>query len=209
MKRSAAVFFKLPRGGKVTNNPEVPAINGYRIREALKQWHNRRQIASTQYNTSLYYFEGEDHLPLVQVVKNFRLADENYAKLQELQQWYNARVMVETKNADGKPVMMSLSYAVKVLGGAGRIEKMWRDACSDKQDRYGSSYGRDRERDKDKEYAKRSVSIPEATNLVEAASRYSMFLRSEIARANNTSVNIGDDVTCPITPTQWRDLLGG
>jgi hypothetical protein len=192
----------------MVDNPEVPNINGYRIREAMKQWHNRRQIASTQYNNSLYYFEGEDNLPLDQVVKNFQQADENYAKLQELQQWYNARVIVDTKNADGKPVMMSLSYAVKVLGGAGRVEKMWRDACSEKQDRYGN-YGRDRERDKDKEYAKRSVSIPEATKRVEAASRYSMFLRSEIAKANNTSVNIGDDVTCPITLNQWKDLLGG
>jgi hypothetical protein len=178
-------------------------VNGYELREAMKRWNTLRNIAAAQHKDSIFVFEGDEALPLDKVVSNFIQADDAYSKLQEVQQWYNAQVPVNYKGLEGKVVTSTLAFAVKAVGGAGRIEKMWRDACAEKQDRYG--YRQERERDPSKTYAKRSVTIAEAMKKADAASKYAMTLRQTIARANTSMLEVG--AGCPITPAELEKLL--
>lgn len=180
-------------------------VNGYELREAMKRWNTLRNIAAAQHKDSIFVFEGDENLTLDKVVANFVEADNAYSKLQEVQQWYNGLVQVNYKGLDSKPVTSTLAFAVKAVGGAGRIEKMWRDACSEKQDRYGG-YRQERERDPSKTYAKRAVPIAEAMTKADAASKYAMTLRQAIARANTTQVEV--KTGCPITPEELARLLG-
>lgn len=164
-------------------------VNGFQIREALKRWEQRRKMADGQFRDSLHRFEGEQKRSPVEVIEAFRSADESYAKLQELQQWFNQQVKC---NVGGEE--QTLSYCVKIIGGAGRIEKLWRDACAKKRDRY-SYRDDDLTRSKDTEYATRAISVQEASEQAEKAGRFASQVRTALAVGNATNVDVSEFLT--------------
>jgi hypothetical protein len=88
---------------------------------------------------------------------------------------------------------MSLCKAIKLVGGAGRREKMWRKIAAPAKDRYGDS----REvRDKTHEMAKPTITQQQAAALATEAARWAGGLRAAIAVANATAVEreINDDL---------------
>jgi hypothetical protein len=159
-------------------------VNGHQLREALRRFDLLRSTASSQFNDSLYAFEEETKLSPVEVMEQFKNADNAYARIQEIQQWYNQNVQVKVGNEE-----FSLSLAVKLIGGAGRIEKMWRGTITKKEDRYG--YDRSNiQRERDTEYASRTYSEKDCLAQVQKAVRFSSDLRSAIARANSISLRL-------------------
>lgn len=194
--------------GLGANQGNIGNVNGYQIREALKRWNNARNLANQQFSSSVYVFANDEKLSLTEVARQYQEADENYARLQELQQWYNSRVTCEYRDMNGQRRNSTLALAVKLVGGAGRLEKIWRESCTEKTDRY--SYRGDLQRDKNTEYAQRSISVRDAMAQSEIASRYAMTLRQAIARANTTNVGL-DTTGCPISDlneSQLTRLLG-
>jgi hypothetical protein len=179
----------------------VRTVNGYTIREALKRWERQRTIASKLFNDCLYRFKDDTNKQSPQdVMQQFQQADTNYAKLQDIQQDYNRNTTV---TIGGEQMRMSL--AVKLIGGAGRIEKMWSDSLGhNKQDRY-SSYrsGEPLQRSKEVEYAVRQITEKECLQQVQFSSQYASNLRSAIALANTTSVTL-----TTITDQEFRTLFG-
>lgn len=158
-------------------------VTGYKLREALRNHRTLRDVHAARFNETLFQFEGSDAQSPQEVADAFRKADHAVAALEEAQQFYNQQVRVK---AGGET--MTLARAIKMVGGAGRLEKMWRSAAKDSgRDRY--SY-REMTRKSDEIVAKRMVSIDDSIKLATNAAQFASELRSAISEANATKVNI-------------------
>jgi hypothetical protein len=161
-------------------------LDGYKIRAALKRWDDARTLASQTFADSLYAFDGEEKRNPEEVAEQFQVADVFYASLQIIQAVYNQRMKVDFLSKK-----ISLAVAVKMIGGAGRVEKMWKDAVTGrKRDIYDDR--EQRRRDADTEYAKKTISQARAMEKANEASKLANQLRNGIARANTHAMIWGE-----------------
>lgn len=163
-------------------------VTGYQLREALKRWVMRRDTASKQFNETLFQFEEDknpsDFTPEA-VAGEFRKADEAVATIEAAQQAYNLKVSFKVQGQD-----MTLSYAVKRVGGAGRLDKMWRSAATDTgEDRYSI---RNKTRQEGERRAQKMIAPTKAMSIADEAARFAGALRAEIAKANATEVALAE-----------------
>tara|TARA_Y100000034_G_scaffold84193_1_gene100806 strand:- start:412 stop:942 length:531 start_codon:yes stop_codon:yes gene_type:complete len=161
-------------------------INGYQIRESIKRWLVQRDTFANQFRENLYAFEGEDKPSPRKVMESFDRADRSVARLEEIQQLYNQVVKCGVQDEQ-----VTLALCVKLVGGAGRRAKMWRDAGPGKKDRY-SYRDEGRERNKDTTYAARQVSVDDAVLYSTEASKYASALRNAIAKGNCEQIDCGE-----------------
>jgi hypothetical protein len=163
-------------------------VTGYKIKEALKLWTSRRDMAAKQFNDSIWQFE-DDNLGLSpqDISAMFAKADDAVAQLQSLQQYYNTQVEFEVA---GQP--MTLTYAVKKVGGAARMEKMWKTAAEDTGVDRGRWSTRELSRNVDSVHATRMVTTKEAVRISEKAAHEASLLRTAIAVANGVEKEIGE-----------------
>ena len=117
-------------------------ITGYQIRAALRGYELDRKVASQQFAESLYFFEGEKKGSSDDLMRRFVDAEERVAHLQVLQARYNLAVTVEVQGHTSRQ-KMTLHEAVKLVSGANRTEKMWRDAAHKKTKKRATYYGSD------------------------------------------------------------------
>jgi len=159
-------------------------VSGVQLRESLRRWVIRRDLAADKFKDSLFVFSDEMKFPFDRAAE-FTEADTNVAILQDAQQRYNQRNMIIV--GSGK---MTMSLAIKLVGGAGRYEKMWREAVKDTgRDRH--SYGDDRsKRDTSSEYATKTVSDESALGLADSSSKRASDLRTGIAIGNAREIEI-------------------
>lgn len=158
--------------------------NGYQIREAMKRWQVRKEIAAKKFPESLTRFEGDDKKSPKEVMAAFREAENAIADLQTAQQQYNIQVNVRPG--------LSLALAIKRLGGASRAEKMLKDALGGKgRDEFAYLDGMGH-RDKDAEYAKKAITEDELREELEKSTEATSSLREAIATANATQVELDD-----------------
>lgn len=158
-------------------------INGYQIRESIKRWIIQRDTFANQFRENLYVFEGEQKSSPVEVMKSFDRADRAIARLEEIQQLYN-----QTVKCDVQGEITTLALCVKLVGGAGRRAKMWRDAGPGKPEKYSYRDER-RERNRDTDYAQRQISVEDAVDYSTEAAKYASALRNAIAKGNCEMVN--------------------
>jgi len=162
-------------------------VNGYQLREAMKRWQTRKEIAAKKFPESLRKFADEDKKPPMEVLAEFKAAENAIATLQTAQQWYNLQVEVTQG--------MTLALAVKRLGGASRAEKILKDALGIKtRDAFDYLEGRT-SRDRDSEYAERTITDDELRNELEAATSETSELREAIATANATMFEFVEDLS--------------
>lgn len=157
-------------------------ITGYALREALKQHELRRDAASRSFNGTLKSFTDESKETPQAVMEVLRHAERCIARLQVAQMRYNLAVTVPGGT-------MLLAEAIKLIGGIGRAEKMWRTVAGPKEDRY-SSYHEEDVRDPTKIRASSTITVKEAVALAAATAKESSQLRESIAIANATSVEV-------------------
>ncbi len=143
-----------------------------------------RDVAAKKFKESLWKFKGESAETQTpkQVADEFERADNNVALLETAQQAYNLNVEVRL---GGKPY--SLSFAVKKVGGAGRLDKMWRVAATD-TGRF-SSY-REMSRKADEEYAEKTVTDSDAIKWSGRASQFASSVREAIATGNSKEITM-------------------
>ena len=160
-------------------------VTGFQLMYRLRELQDTRDIAGTQFNDCLYQFQadaGQKPSP-VELTRVYRECERKIATLQVAQAQYNLAVSVEVL---GDP--MTLHEAVKLVGGAGRIAKMWKDAAKKgAQPLYG--YG-EPSRDKDHEYARRTVSVQECLEHSTEASRWASALRQAVQLGNAAEIEI-------------------
>lgn len=160
-------------------------VTGITLREGMRKWQTRLEVAAKQFTESLWQFP-DDNRKLAsptELSKQFLEADEAIAAIQTAQQQYNLNNIMDFR---GKKI--SLAMAVKLIGGAGRHEKMWRSAATDSgRDKY--SY-RENTRKADDIHAERQVTVADAMRHAEEASSYASALRSVIALANAKEMEV-------------------
>ncbi len=160
-------------------------INGILLREALKRWERARTLAIASFQDSLWRFDGEQKPSPMEACEAFIKADTIHATLQDLQQRYNSAIEMEHLGNT-----ITLGVAVKMIGGAGRVEKMWTEAAAKPKNRYGFDDSMDRKRDKDAIYAIRSISVQDCVAISNKTSEIAAKLRSQIALANATMLDL-------------------
>jgi hypothetical protein len=168
----------------------MPEINGFQLREALKRWRIRRDVADKQFKDSLWGFADDKDRPKPEeIAANFSQADMAIARLQELQQQFNSKVTIDVQGRT-----FTLVLAIKLVGGAGRVENMWRSAATDtgRNERYGYSRA-EMTRKQDEEHAQRRYDQKEAIKFSDEAARYASALRAGIATGNAQKITVGEE----------------
>lgn len=163
-------------------------VNGYEIRNAIQRWEIRKDAAYNLFNDSLHIFEGQIKLSPDLVSTKITEAENAMAILQVAQSRYNLKVMLSVKITNDDNTVMTLCQAVKILGGAGRISKLWRESVSPKKDRYSYS-DNGLERDSGKERAKSVLDLETRMARANEKDIYASSLRAAIASGNATSID--------------------
>jgi hypothetical protein len=155
-------------------------VTGYQFREAIKAWELRKQAATSQFDQSLWAFEGEEKPSPADLADLFVKAEEAIARLQAFQARYNLSVVVDVLGTK-----MTLCQAVKLMGGAGRHEKMWRSAATSTGGGPFHFHAVATTRKTDEIHARRTVAVEDALARADRATKYASALRSAIALGNS------------------------
>jgi hypothetical protein len=158
---------------------------GYGLREAIKFHKLRSDEAAASFDGTLKAFADDKKDSPQTVVTRYLSAEACIARLQTAQAEYNLSVPV---TVDG--VTITLSEAIKRIGGLGRAEKMWRSVSNPKKDRYSSPY--EDSRDPTRETAKPTITTTEALALSSGTAKRASRLRAAIATANTVEVELKD-----------------
>lgn len=160
-------------------------VSGFQIREGLKVLEMRKGAIVSQFKPALYAFEDDDESEsAIDIAEAIKKAETDIASLQTAQAEYNLTVKVKVQ---GKEI--SLLQAVKLVGGAGRMEKSWKDAATVRR---RARYEREEEqtRSNDETYAKPTMTKAEALTKAMESSRYASALRAAIATGNQEKIEI-------------------
>jgi len=158
-------------------------VTGYKLQHAIREMTHVRDIAAQHFTEGLRVFEGDEYVHPVKAMTMFQKAEDKIARLQTAQAQFNLAVTVDVQG-----ISMPLARAVKLVGGAGRQEKMWRSCAKDTgKDKY--SY-RENTRDAGVKVAQRTVTVEEATNYARTAGRWASALREAIQVANATEADV-------------------
>lgn len=160
-------------------------VTGYRLQYEIKEAKHERDVAAVLFTDGLWQFKDENKPKPPMAMKVYRQAENRIVALQEAQAKYNLAVMVEVQGQK-----MSLCRAIKAVGGAGRIEQMWREIAKSSQARVDAFGIPARVRDADAEQAEQTISAQEAAGLAKEAGRYASALRQAIQVGNATEVDI-------------------
>jgi hypothetical protein len=164
--------------------------NGHQLQQAIREKKALLEVLNSQLAEALKQFEGEDKGNPLMISKEILEVESSLVKLQCGQDRYNETIV---GNYDDRKTA-SLGWAIKMVGGVGRMEKFWRNAAAPKRDRY--AYNAD-ERSKENEYAKPMVSPQDALAEHKKYSQLASRLRAFIAQANTEEI---DPVTLGISP---------
>ena len=158
-------------------------VSGYKLREAIKQYELRRDTSAAMFEDTLKKFPNEEKASPQTVVVAYQEAEIAVAKLMTAQMVYNLAISVDVLGEK-----MTLAEAIKRVGGAGRLEKMWRSAASGKRkDRY---YSETDTLDLNQIRAVTTIDSTVAVELATKAGRVSGAFRAVIATANAQEVEI-------------------
>jgi hypothetical protein len=161
----------------------MPRTTGYALREAIKQWELRKDAASRVFDTTLMKFPGEEKPNPEELINKYFEAEMAIAQLQTAQSEYNLHVSFAFEDK-----FITLSEAVKSLGGYSRVEKLWRTASGGgKKESY---YRNDNERDPTKQYATQVIAPMEGVEKATIAARRASALRAAIATGNAKELDV-------------------
>lgn len=160
---------------------------GYQLQLRIKNLKRDVEAYSTMFENGKTKFEGEDKMIASEAYTKFRQAEDDLALTQSAQAVYNAAVKVTVQGKE-----MSLARAIKLLGGAGRGEAMWRSIVAPKKDRYMREESSSK--DNDKVYATPTYTMKQAMEEALKASKLAEALRQAIQEANAKEVEILDSL---------------
>lgn len=160
-------------------------VSGYQLREAIRRWELRKDSSFERFGESLIYFPDDPKPDPVGLADSFSQAEDAIVALQVAQMRYNLLVKVSVLGVE-----MPLGQAVKRIGGAGRLGKMWRDATGNKKDRY-STYREDT-RKSDEIRANRTMPVNECMSRADKAAVFAGAMRAAIATGNSVQLPIAE-----------------
>lgn len=142
-----------------------------------------RDLVQAQFPDTLFVFEGEKKESPADVVRRFAQLEDTIAQVQAAQVVFNNKVQVEVMGAK-----TTLGYAIKRLGGAGRVERLWKSVLKkDDTPRWARhSPDGEKKREKDSDYARPTITPSQVVSQVRVASQFVAALREAIAKGNAT-----------------------
>ena len=164
-------------------------INGYKLREAMTRFELQRDSVAAQFKGSLHAFEDEKKESPDSLMNTLSAAECAIASLQTAQARYNLEVKVPVQGT-----VMSLCKAIKLMGGATRVENLWKVAAGTKKEK-GAYYdrGEDLVRNTDQVTAKSVLQPKERLERATKAAQRSAALRSAVAQGNAVEMEIDLD----------------
>lgn len=160
---------------------------GFQLMYRLRELQDVRDVAGAQFAESLYVFDSEGGTRVLptELARTFAEAEHKIAALQVAQARYNLAVTVEVEGRS-----MTLHEAVKLVGGANRLAKMWKDAAK-KGTREHYGYG-EPTRSREHEYARRTVGVEECLEHAAQTARWASALRQAVQLGNAVEVELND-----------------
>lgn len=162
-------------------------ITGFKLAFRLRELQEFREMVASQFNDSLFQFADETATKPHpnELMSTFAECERKIAVLQVAQARYNLAVTVDVA---GQP--MTLHEAVKRVGGAGRVIKMWKTAA--RSEGTNPYQVRSLSRDKDDEHAHRLVPVQECMERSLTANRQANALRQAIQLGNAVELDLND-----------------
>lgn len=157
-------------------------VTGYRLMARLRELMNRRDALYAGFEDSLNVFPDELELKRhpVDMSRDIEDLERKIALLQTMQHAYNLTVWVDS--------VYTLAVAIKLVGGAGRLAKMWRKVAIQPRDRY--SYGRDDVRQVGEIRKQARVGAEEALSRNSSYEAWASDLREKIQIGNATTIDL-------------------
>ena len=159
-------------------------VTGYQLKEALKMTSLELSTIQSQFEETLFKFDDEDKETPEEIANKIYTLELKIAKLQTAQSFYNMAVEVDVQK-----IKFLLEEAIKCVGGAGRLSKMWRTASKGKtRDRWSDLQAATRK--EGEERAKPTITKMQALGKAKEAEKLASALRSAIAIGNTAKVSI-------------------
>jgi hypothetical protein len=159
-------------------------VTGYKLQHAIRELEQYKELLTSKFEASLRAFPGEFKDP-TGVMRLLQETEEKLVILQDTQARYNQTVQISVLNEK-----VSLSRAVKAVGGVGRIEKMWRTAAQGKRNPWG---GDELIRNPTEVRAASTIEPEDALAAAKVVSKRAAALREAIQVGNATEVEIDLD----------------
>lgn len=159
-------------------------ITGYQLKAALKNQNLKLAALRSQFQPSLKKFPDEKKEAPQSISEKINMVEDAISKIETAQAYYNLQVKVEIAKRE-----MTLCEAIKRVGGAGRVEKMWRDVAAKEVSSY-NPYGYGSEREPGKVYSQQTITQEEALGQATKAATLASAMRAAIAEANSKLVQI-------------------
>lgn len=157
-------------------------VNGYKLKEVIKAKQLELATVSSQFDESLNKFEDESKDTPTNIAGNIARLEDELSALQTVQSKYNLAVQLKVGDRT-----ITLEQAVKMVGGAGRVSKLWRKAAQGEKKDY---YHRDTKRLEGEVHAKPTVTKAEALQFAKTAESFAGALRNAIATGNTQEVEL-------------------
>lgn len=161
-------------------------ITGNRILDALDFLKERVKNLDAQFKASLYRFEDDEgKRDPREIVQEFEDVQARIARLMEAQAAYNLRVEVEVAGE-----RMTLQRVLQLIGGANKVKAYWSSAATPDDQTFAFHINTQRQRDKEHEYARRVVSLDEAQERADSATRRALALKQAIRSGNAHEIEL-------------------
>lgn len=160
--------------------------NGYKLQHAIRELESKRESIVSQFQDSMHKFEDQEKAHPNELSKEYLVLEEGIATLMTARAEYNLKIMVKANNVE-----MPLAKAIRLVGGAGRLEKLWRGPTKKKVARWDRES--QLERDKDHEFAIQVMSIEDCLKMARIEGKRASSLRESIAVGNGTDLEMDLD----------------
>lgn len=163
--------------------------NGNKIREAIARWELKKEIRIKEFDKSFTaksedIAAGRNKAPSA-IMNELRECEDAIAVLETIQATYNINTKVKV-SYNGTQTSMTLTEAVKRIGGASRVEGMWKKQAKADADPWESH----RQAYPDRSYPVRTMALDEVLNMTTKAGNYAGALRSAIAEGNVRELDV-------------------
>jgi hypothetical protein len=161
-------------------------IDGYKLREAIKQHELKAAAALSEFPGSLQKFADEEKPTPFEVSLEIEQAELALAKLRTAQAQYNIRIRVPFRNDE-----ITLAEAVKSIVALGKVEKLWKDLATSRGNRHAHIYGSQQQtRDANQIVSSPTTTSAECVAQTKKISTELGRLKQAIATANAREVEI-------------------
>ena len=154
--------------------------NGYVFRKAIRRWERRKDAALLQFPDNFHQFEGENKTSPEDLSKEIENCSTSIARLRAFQHQYNNKVTVLFEGNTIK-----LDEAIGLVGSLGHLANLWKAAAGGDQNHRSYRAPRSKQRVKDDEYAKRTVTVQDCLKEFANLDQRADDLREQISISNS------------------------